>query len=140
MSEESQPGRPVGAAGRSTVSGEYTSHNILVDLDTEYEGDLLSDAPAAKHGFRRFISTIAAISSGLGPFGPGFRRCLGAKSKRYLRFTKARWNTMSVDGFSTLAERSSRPGRIRLAQRLAMMRSIGRRFGALARDRFIISS
>jgi hypothetical protein len=47
---------------------------------------------------------------------------------------------MSVDGFSTIAERSSRPGRIRPAQRLAMMRSMGRRFGALARDRFIINS
>jgi hypothetical protein len=30
--------------------GEYTSHNILVDLDTEYEGDLWSDAPAAEAG------------------------------------------------------------------------------------------
>ena len=85
-----------------------------------------------KRRFRRFISRIAAISSGLGPFGPGFRRHLGAKSTRYLRFTKARWNAMSVDGFSTMAERSRRAGRIRLAQRLAMMRSMGRRFGALS--------
>lgn len=93
-----------------------------------------------KRGFRRFISTIAAISSGLGPFGPDFRRRLGVKSKRYLRFTKARWSAMSVDGLSTMAERSRRAGRIRPAQRLAMTRSSRRRFGALARDRLRISS
>lgn len=46
---------------------------------------------------------------------------------------------LSDDGFSTMAERSRRTGRIRPAQRLAMIRSIGRRFGALARDRFRIS-
>jgi hypothetical protein len=70
----------------------------------------------------------------------GFRRRLGANSKRYLRFTKARWNAISVDGFSTMADRSSRAGRISPTQRLAMMRSIGRTFGALARDRFRINS
>ena len=47
---------------------------------------------------------------------------------------------MCVDGLSTMAERSKRAGRIRPAQRLAMMRSIGRRFGALPRDRFKINS
>jgi hypothetical protein len=30
------------------VVGEYTTHHILVDLDTEQESDLLGDAPAAK--------------------------------------------------------------------------------------------
>src|SRR5687767_1007486 len=35
MSEEGQPGRTVGAAGRPTVFGEYPSHNVLVDPDTE---------------------------------------------------------------------------------------------------------
>jgi hypothetical protein len=47
---------------------------------------------------------------------------------------------MSVDGFSTMAERSKRAGRINPAHRLATMRSMGRRFGALARDRFKINS
>jgi hypothetical protein len=47
---------------------------------------------------------------------------------------------MSVDGLSTMAERNERAGLIRAGQRLARMRSIGRRFGALARDRFKIDS
>src|SRR5437868_11782045 len=91
-------------------------------------------------GFRRFISTMAEISAAPGPFGPGLRRCFGVKSKRYFRFTKARLNAMRVEGLSTMAARSSRVGRIRPAQRLAMMRSIGRRFGALARDRIRTNS
>src|SRR5687768_13071045 len=34
-------------SGRPTVFRQYTSHNILVDLDTKQESNLLSDAPAA---------------------------------------------------------------------------------------------
>src|SRR5687767_10283410 len=48
VSEESQPGRTVGAAGRPTVFRENTSHTILVDLDTKQESDLLSNAAAAE--------------------------------------------------------------------------------------------
>ena len=88
MAEEGKPRRTVRAPSRSTVFGGHPPHHILVDLDTEYEGDLLAMRRQPKRGFRRFISIIAAISSGVGPFGPCFRR-LGAKSNRYLRFTNA---------------------------------------------------
>ena len=125
---------------RPVAPGEYTAHDIFVDLDSEYKGELLSDPAAAEARFRRFISTMAVISSRAGPLGPGFRCCLGVNSKRYLRFTNARWNAMIVDGLSTMPERSRRVGRIRAAQRPAMTRSIGRRFGALARDRLRINS
>jgi hypothetical protein len=37
MSEEGEPGRTVGAVSRSTVFGEHASHDILVDLNTEYK-------------------------------------------------------------------------------------------------------
>ena len=83
---------------------------------------------------------MAVISARAGPLGPGFRCCLGVNSKRYLRFTKARWNAMIVEGSSTMAERSRRAARIKPVQRPAMTRSIGRRFGALARDRLRINS
>jgi len=39
------PGRTVGARSVDSV-GEHTSHDLLVDLDTESAGDLLSDALA----------------------------------------------------------------------------------------------
>lgn len=48
MPEEGELGRTVGAAGWPTVFGQHPPHHILVDLDTEYEGDLLSDASAAE--------------------------------------------------------------------------------------------
>ena len=35
VSEEREPGRTVGTVGRPTAFREYTSHNILVDLDTK---------------------------------------------------------------------------------------------------------
>ena len=91
-------------------------------------------------GFLCFISTMAVISSGAGPLGPGLPRRFGENKSRNLRFTKARWNPMMVDGLSTMADRSRREGRIKAAQRPAMTRSIGRRFGALARDRLRINS
>jgi hypothetical protein len=85
------------------------STRILVDLDTEYEGDLLSDAPAAEARIPLLHLDDHRINSALGSFWPGFRRLLGAKSKRYLRLTKARWNAMSVDGFSTPTHSSDGP-------------------------------
>lgn len=48
-------------------------------------------------GLRRFNSTIAAMSSGDGPFGPGFRRPKEEeKSRRYFRSTNALWNFNNV--------------------------------------------
>ena len=50
-------------------------------------------------GLRRFISTMAAMSSAEGPFGPGLRRCdEEEKSRRYFRSTKALWNLNNVAG------------------------------------------
>jgi hypothetical protein len=112
--------------------GEYASHNILVDLDTEYEGDLLSDAPAAEARVPPFHFDDRCNQFWARPF----RAALASPSWRKEQAVFA----IHVDGFSTMAERSRRAGRIRPAQRLAMMRSIGLRFGALARDRLRISS
>ena len=53
-------------------------------------------------GLRRFISTIAAMSSAEGPLGPGLRRRdEEEKSRRYFRSTKALWNLNSVAGLTS---------------------------------------
>ncbi len=53
-----------------------------------------------KRGLRRFISTMAAMSSAEGPFGPGLRRCdEEEKSRRYFRSTNALWNLGPNDVF-----------------------------------------
>jgi len=49
-------------------------------------------------GFRCFMSTTAAMTSGLGPLGPGFAGFLDEKSRRYFGCVSARWRRNSVDG------------------------------------------
>src|SRR6516165_11304710 len=80
-------------------------------------------------GLRRFISTTAAMSSVLGPFGPGLRRRFGENSMRYFCWLKALWRPSSVAGFSTIADRSRRVGRTKSAIKPARMRSDAHRFG-----------
>ena len=53
---------------------------------------------------RCFMSTTAAMTSGVGPLGPGFVGALDEKSRRYLRCVSARWRRNSVDGLKTIAE------------------------------------
>src|SRR2546425_12989813 len=83
-------------------------------------------------GFRCFMSTTAAMTSWLGPFGPGFIDPLDEKSRRYFRWISARCRLNSVDGLKTIAERMNRPGRIKSAHRAATTRAEGRGLG----DRF----
>ncbi len=87
-------------------------------------------------GLRLLVSIMAATSSGDGSCGPGLPRRFGEKSCRYFRFTNAECKARRVEGFSTMAARSNRPGRMKSVHRPAMTRSIGRRLGARSRPRF----
>ena len=91
-------------------------------------------------GFRCFMSMTAAMTSRLGPLGPGSVGRLGEKSRRYFRWISARCRRNSVDGSKTIGERMNRPGRIKSAHRPTTTRSEGRRFGDRFRDRLRISS
>jgi hypothetical protein len=82
------------------TSSENPPNHILVDLNIESQSDLLGDTRTAPLGFRCFSWTIAAMTSGLGPFGPGFFRSLSENSSRYLRFFSAGWRLKRVDGFN----------------------------------------
>ena len=48
VSEEREPGGALRGGLGPVVPGEYTAHDVLVDLDSEYEGELLSDPAAAE--------------------------------------------------------------------------------------------
>jgi len=64
-------------------------------------------------GLRCFIWTTASMSSLLGPFGPGLPLRFDENSRRYLRLLRA-WRMLKrVEGFSTMAERIRRAGRMR---------------------------
>jgi hypothetical protein len=45
------------------------------------------------------MSTTAAMTSRLGPFGPGFFRTADENSRRYFRVVSARWRRRRVDAF-----------------------------------------
>jgi len=91
-------------------------------------------------GLRCFIWTTASIRSLPRPFGPGLLGRFGENSKRCLRFLMAWWRFKRVEGFSTIAERISRPGRMRRAHKPATRRSEVRRSGDRCRERLRIRS
>src|SRR2546430_11514974 len=85
-------------------------------------------------GLRRFISTMAAISSLEGPLGPGLRRCgEGEKSNRYFRSTNALWNLNSVAGLTSAPSFGIRRGLMNSVGSPSTKRSIEVRFGARCR-------
>ena len=88
-------------------------------------------------GLRCFISTTARMSSALGPFGPGFRRRLAENSTRYFCLLMA-LVASSVEGFRTIAERSSRVGRTKSASKPARMRSDVHKFGDRCHDQELV--
>jgi hypothetical protein len=90
-------------------------------------------------GFRCFMSTTTAMTSGLGPLGPGFAGRFDETTRRYFR-TSARNRFNSVDGLKTIAERINRPWRIKERTRPPTTRSAERRVGDRFRDRFRIRS
>src|SRR3989442_7142134 len=91
-------------------------------------------------GFRCFMSTTAAMTSWLGPLGPGLVGPLDEKRRRYFHCVRARWRVNSVDGLKTIAEQINRPGRMKRVHRPATTRSEGRRLGDRFRERLRISS
>ena len=58
-----------------------------------------------KRGFRCFISSMASIIACSGPFGPVLFGVLFENSKRYLSFTRFRWDFSEVVGFTAIAIR-----------------------------------
>ena len=66
---------------------------------------------------------MAATNSRDGPLGPGRPRRVGEHSTRYLRVRKCRWKSRIVDGLSTMAERTTRVGRMKSEHTPARSRS-----------------
>ncbi len=123
MTEHSQPRRPRGAWFRLIPSRENPSHDIPIDGNTEGQVICCAIRGQPQLRFRRFISTTAAMTSWLGPFGPGFRSRFDENSWRYFRYVSARCRDNSVDGLKMIAKRINRPGRMKHAHSPATTRS-----------------
>jgi hypothetical protein len=87
-------------------------------------------------GLRCFIWITASIRSLPGPFGPGLLGRFWENGRRHLRFFMAWWRFKRVEGFSTIAERISRLGRMRRAHKPATRRSEVRRLADRCRERY----
>src|ERR1700674_1281332 len=94
-----------------------------------------------KLGLRVFISTIAAMTSNDGPFGPGlFRWAEKENSRRYFRSIKALWNLSNVAGLRIAASVAIRRGLTNSDIRPSTNRSSEVRFGARRRARLLTMS
>jgi hypothetical protein len=76
-------------------------------------------------GLRCFMSTTAATTSRLAPFGPGFFGTVDENSRRYFPGVSARWRRRTVEGFRTMAARTSRLGRMSSSRRRPLDRRGG---------------
>ena len=50
MAQEGQPGRTAGVVLRAVVGSKDTANHVLVDLDSESQGDLLGDSGTTPSG------------------------------------------------------------------------------------------
>src|SRR5438105_13661236 len=65
VTEDREPGRPCRIRRRLVPHGENAPHHALVDGNADGQGDLLRDPWTPQVGFRRFMSTTAAMTSRL---------------------------------------------------------------------------
>jgi len=86
--------------------------------------------PIPYRGLRRFISTMASMTSLEGPFGPGFLPPPGEYSSRYFRSFRALWNENRVEGLMIIAALTMRLGFRNNDQKPRRIRSRVERFGA----------
>jgi hypothetical protein len=67
------------------MNREYPANGVLIKGQSEHQVDLLGNAGRPYRGLRFFISTMASMTSLLGPRAPGFLPPWDKYSSRYLR-------------------------------------------------------
>ena len=88
-----------------------------------------------KRGLRFLISTMALMTSLVGPFGPDLRPSLREYSRRYFHLFIALWNDSRVDGFMMIAVLAIRRGVRNNKSSPRTILSGVVKFGARRRDR-----
>ena len=120
---------------------EHATNDIFVDLDANGVRDLLGDAQAAEAWIVPLRATMAAMSSGEGPLGPGLRcRAEEEKSDRYFRSINALWNLSSVAGLISAPSCGMRLGLTNSVVSPITNRSRALRLGARCLERLLMSS
>src|SRR6516225_5739413 len=135
-----EPGWTFRIALRPVMSGENATHDILVDLDAEGQGELLSHSRATPVRITQFHFNDCVDEFFVRSFWARLTPTLGRKQHAVLSFRSTSWRCSRVEGFRTMADRIRRARRIKSAHRPAMMRSETRRFGDRRRERLRIKS
>src|SRR5882762_3747288 len=90
VTKDREPGRPRRVWFRLVPSSQNASRHILVMGRPKAKVICCAIRGHPQLGFRCFMSTTAAMTSRLGPFGPGFIGLWDEKSRRYVRCISAR--------------------------------------------------
>jgi hypothetical protein len=75
--EKGQPGRAARARLSVVVFGQHAADDVLIDIETEYKGDLLGDAPATESGIPSFHLNDRGDQLRRRPFRAWFSTALG---------------------------------------------------------------
>jgi hypothetical protein len=89
VTEDRDPGRPGRVWSRSVPNGENAPHDIFLMGIANAKAICRAIRGQPHVGFRRFMSTTAAMTAWVGPFGPGFVGTLDEKRRRYFRCVSA---------------------------------------------------
>jgi len=122
------------------MNAQDAAHNILVDLNAKRQSELLGNSRTTPGGIPLFhfhdgVDEFLIRSRWAGP-----TPTLGSEQHAVLCFFGSLWRRSKVEGFITMAERSTRAGRMKRVHKPARIRSAARRLGARLRPRLRISS
>src|SRR5215469_3455114 len=114
---------------------QHTADNVLIDLHTESQRDLLSNAGTTPASIAPFhchygIDEVFVASLRARPTAAPRR-----KQHADFRWRSTLWRCSRVEGFRTMAERTTRDERGNRVHKPAMIRSVARRLGARLRPR-----
>src|SRR5215831_12475545 len=140
VTEKRKPGRTSRIRFRSVMHAQHTADNTLIDLHTESQRDLLSNAGTTPAGITPFHCHDGLHEVFAGSFRARPTRRLAENNMPYFRWRSTLWGCSRVEGFRTMAERRTRAGRMNSVHKPAMIRSVARRLGARLRPRLRISS
>ena len=128
VAKKGEPGGTTPVRFRPVVNAQNTANHVLVNFNPESQSDLLSDARTAPRRIPAFH-----LHHGIDEF---FGRALGAgttparRRKQQPILSLDQHAVDSVDGRSTMAERSSRARQMKSVHTPAMKRSATRKLGA----------
>src|SRR5215471_5661393 len=122
------------------MNAQHTADNVLIDLHTESQRDLLRNAGTTPAGITPLHCHDSLDEVSVGSLRARPTAAFGRKQHAVLSFAQQTVRCSRVEGFRTMEERRTRAGRMNSVHKPAMIRSVARRLGARLRTRLRMSS